>query len=81
MYAIRSYYGLKRADGSYVTVEDEGVYLKDENGNISKALGVIKDIEEKKLARKKLLESEERFRVAAEQTGQIVFEHDHINDA
>jgi PAS domain S-box-containing protein len=73
-------YRLKRADGSYVTVEDEGVYLKDENGNISKALGVIKDIEEKKLARKKLLESEERFRVAAEQTGQIVFEHDHIND-
>ena len=73
-------YRLKRADGSYVTVEDEGVYLKDESGNISKALGVIKDIEEKKLAQKKLLESEERFRVAAEQTGQIVFEHDHIND-
>lgn len=73
-------YRLKRADGSYVTVEDEGVYLEDESGNISKALGVIKDIEEKKLAQKKLSESEERFRVAAEQTGQIVFEHDHIND-
>jgi PAS domain S-box-containing protein len=73
-------YRFKRADGSYVTVEDEGVYLKDESGNISKAFGVIKDIEEKKLAQKKLLESEERFRVAAEQTGQIVFEHDHIND-
>ncbi|AKB36834.1 sensory transduction histidine kinase [Methanosarcina siciliae C2J] len=73
-------YRLKRADGSYVTVEDEGVYFKDESGNISKAFGVIKDIEEKKLSQKKLLESEERFRVAAEQTGQIVFEHDHIND-
>ena len=50
-------YTLKRADGSYVTVEDEGVYLKDESGNIYKALGVIKDIEEKKLAQKKLSES------------------------
>jgi len=73
-------YRLKKADGSYVTVEDEGFYLKDEKGNVCKALGVIKDIEEKKLAQKKLAESEERFRVAAEQTGQIVFEHDHIND-
>ncbi|WP_440956269.1 PAS domain-containing protein [Methanosarcina sp. Mfa9] len=73
-------YRLKKADGSYVIVEDEGVYLKDENGTVFKALGVIKDIAEKKLAQKKLKESEERFRVATEQTGQIVFEHDHIND-
>ncbi len=73
-------YRLKKADGSYVIVEDEGVYLKDENGTVCKALGVIKDIEEKKLAQKKLEESEERFRVAAEQTGQIVFEHDHVNN-
>ncbi|MDD4248998.1 MAG: PAS domain-containing protein, partial [Methanosarcina sp.] len=73
-------YRLKKADGSYVTVEDEGVYLKGENGNICKALGVIKDITEKKLAQKKLSESEERFRVATEQTGQIVFEHDHVTN-
>jgi len=73
-------YRFKKADGSYVTVEDEGAYLKDENGNVCKALGVIKDIEEKKLAQKKLSESEELFRVAAEQTGQIVFEHDHVNN-
>ena len=73
-------YRFKKADGSYVTVEDEGAYLKDENGNVCKALGVIKDIQEKKLAQKKLSESEELFRVAAEQTGQIVFEHDHVND-
>ena len=37
----------------------------------------MKDITEKRLARQKLQESEERFRIAAEQTGQIVFEHDH----
>ncbi|WP_052722665.1 PAS domain-containing protein [Methanosarcina sp. WWM596] len=73
-------YRLKKADGSYVTVEDEGVYLKGENGNICKALGVIKDITEKKLTQKKLSESEERFRVATEQTGQIVFEHDHVTN-
>ncbi|WP_332881866.1 PAS domain-containing protein [Methanosarcina horonobensis] len=31
----------------------------------------------KKHTQEKLQESEERFRIAAEQTGQIVFEHDH----
>ena len=70
-------YRLRRKDGSYFYVEDEGVYLKDEKGCVYMAAGVIKDITEKRSAQEKLLESEERFRIAAEQTGQIVFEHDH----
>lgn len=70
-------YRFRRKDGSYFYVEDEGVYLKDEKGCVYMAAGVIKDITEKKCAQKKLQESEERFRIAAEQTGQIVFEHDH----
>ncbi len=73
-------YRFRRKDGSYFFAEDEGVYLTDEKGCICKAVGVIKDITEKKLAQKKLEESEERFRVATEQTGQIVFEHDHVNN-
>jgi PAS domain S-box-containing protein len=70
-------YRLRRKDGSYFYVEDEGIYLKDEKGCVYVAAGVIKDITEKRSAQEKLLESEERFRIAAEQTGQIVFEHGH----
>ena len=69
-------YRLRRKDGSYFYVEDEGVYLKDEKGCVHMAVGVVKDITEKRSAQEKLLENEERFRIAAEQTGQIVFEHD-----
>jgi PAS domain S-box-containing protein len=61
-------------------VEDRGTVLKDEHGIPFRVIGVKKDITEQKLAQKKLSESEERFRVAAEQTGQIVFEHDHVNE-
>ncbi|WP_281085397.1 PAS domain-containing protein [Methanosarcina acetivorans] len=70
-------YRLRRKDGSYICVEDGGIYLKAGNGGICRVLGVIKDITERRSAQEKLRESEERFRIAAEQTGQIVFEHDH----
>jgi len=70
-------YRFRRKNGTYFYVEDEGVYLKDEKGCVQMAVGVIKDITEKRSAQEKLQESEERFRIAAEQTGQVVFEHDH----
>lgn len=70
-------YRFRKKDGSYICFEDSGVFLKSENGSICRVLGVIKDITEKRSAQEKLQESEERFRIAAEQTGQIVFEHDH----
>ncbi|MDQ1276864.1 MAG: hypothetical protein QG610_2442, partial [Euryarchaeota archaeon] len=70
-------YRFRRKDESYIFIEDSGVFLKAENGSIYRVLGAIKDITEKRSAQKKLQESEERFRIAAEQTGQIVFEHDH----
>ncbi|TFH03243.1 MAG: PAS domain S-box protein, partial [Methanosarcina sp.] len=71
---------LRKKDGNYIHIEDQGVWLKDGEGKPYRAIGVMKDVTGQKLAQKKLLESEERFRVAAEQTGQIVFEHDHINN-
>lgn len=70
-------YRFRKKDGSYIFIEDSGVFLKNKNGSIYRVLGVIKDITEKRTAQGKLKESEERFRIAAEQTGQIVFEHDH----
>jgi len=69
-------YRLRRKDGSYFYVEDSGVYLKNENRGIYRVLGVMKDITERKLAQEKLEKSEEKYRIAAEQTGQIVFDYD-----
>ncbi len=70
-------YRFRIKDGTYIYVEDSGIYLKTGDQGIYRVLGVMKDITEKRLSRQKLQESEERFRIAAEQTGQIVFEHDH----
>ncbi len=52
----------RRKDGSYFCVENRGVYLRDEEGCVCKALGVMKDITEIKLSSKKLKESEELYR-------------------
>ncbi|MGB9940125.1 PAS domain-containing protein [Methanosarcina sp.] len=68
-------YRLRRKDGSYFSVEDSGVYLKDESRGIYRVLGVIKDITERKKATEKVQKSEEKYRIAAEQTGQIVYDY------
>lgn len=73
-------YRLRRKDGSYFYAEDNGVFLRNEFNQVYRIIGAIKDITERKLAQEKLKESEERFRIAAEQTGQIVFEHDHMEN-
>ncbi|KKH47465.1 histidine kinase [Methanosarcina sp. 1.H.A.2.2] len=52
----------RRKDGSYFFVENKGVYLRDEEGCVCKALGVMKDITEIKLSSEKLKESEELYR-------------------
>jgi len=52
----------QRKDGSYFFVENKGVYLRDEDGCVCKALGVMKDITEIKLSSEKLKESEELYR-------------------
>lgn len=52
----------RRKDGSYFFVENKGVYLRDEEGHVCKALGVMKDITELKLSSEKLRESEELYR-------------------
>ncbi|AAM06267.1 PAS domain S-box protein [Methanosarcina acetivorans] len=52
----------RRKDGSYFFVENKGVYLRNEEGCVCKALGVMKDITEIKLSSEKLKESEELYR-------------------
>ena len=67
-----------RKDGKYIHVENSGVWLKDEKDQMNRILGVIKDITKLKLAQAKLKKSEERYRIAAEQTGQIVYDYDRL---
>lgn len=52
----------KRKDGSYICVKNKGVYLRDEEDCICRALGVMEDITEIKQSSEKLRESEELYR-------------------
>jgi PAS domain S-box-containing protein len=65
----------RKKDGSYIYVEDSSIVLKDEKGRVYRALGVIKDITEKKQSQEELRKSEERYRFIAEQTGKIVYDY------
>ncbi len=65
---------LRKKDGTCIYIENNGVWLTDYEGQPYGTIGVLKDISEKKLASKKLQESEERYRTAAEQTGQVIFD-------
>jgi PAS domain S-box-containing protein len=66
----------RRKDGSYFYVENKGVYLRDEEGCVCKALGVMKDITELKLSSEKLKESEELYRSFLQNFKGIAFKLD-----
>lgn len=51
----------RRKDGSYIYVEDSSVFLKDEDGCVYRALGLLKDITERHNAQEKLRINEERL--------------------
>lgn len=59
---FRTEYRFRKKDGSYIYLEDSGVYLREKNGSIRKAFGVMKNITGIKLASEKLKESEARYR-------------------
>lgn len=66
----------RRKDGSYFCVENKGVYLRDEEGCVCKALGVMKDITELKISSEKLKESEELYRSFLQNFKGIAFKLD-----
>jgi PAS domain S-box-containing protein len=67
-------YRFRKKNSDYAYLEENGTNILDSSGSISRVIGVVKDITEQKLASKSLQESEERYRTAAEQTGQLVFD-------
>jgi PAS domain S-box-containing protein len=54
-------YRFLHKNGSFIYVEDHGVFLPGEDGKANRMLGSIKDITERKRAEEALLESEEKF--------------------
>ena len=69
---FRMEYRFRKKDGSYIYIEDNSTFLKNESVRVGRNLGVMKDITERELNRQQLEKSEERFRIAAEQTGQVI---------
>lgn len=71
---FRLEYRFRKKNGDYACLEENGTDILDSSGGISRVIGVVKDITEQKFASQNLQESEERYRTAAEQTGQLVFD-------
>nr|WP_269851440.1 PAS domain S-box protein [Methanosarcina horonobensis] len=65
---------LKRKDGTYIDIENKGIYLRDHEGHPYEAIGVIKDITDWKLALKKVKESEEKYRSFIQNFHGIVYQ-------
>ena len=63
-------------NGMEFHAEDSGIYFLDEKGQTYRAVGVIKDITERKLAGEVLEKNEERYRAVAVQTGQLIYDYD-----
>lgn len=73
-------YRLRKKDGTYIYVEDTVTSLLNVNKMPYRILGVVKDITEQKLIHEQLEKNEEKYRIVMEQTEQIVFDYDFIND-
>jgi PAS domain S-box-containing protein len=67
-------YRRRHRGGHYIHIASRGVVLPGPDGRAERAVVAVTDITERKLAEERLQESDERFRLAAEQAGQIVYE-------
>jgi len=64
-----------RKDGSLIWTQSQTSFIRDEKGKITGILGVTRDITKQKLIEDALRESEERFRITAEKTGELIYEY------
>ncbi|MEX2111717.1 MAG: PAS domain-containing protein [Pirellulales bacterium] len=69
-------YRLRRRDGSYADVYDRGFTIFDCDGNPVRMVGSVLDITRLKRAERDLRDSEERFRLAARATRDVIWDWD-----
>ncbi|HLX13275.1 MAG TPA: PAS domain S-box protein, partial [Bacteroidota bacterium] len=67
---------MRRKDGTEVWVEDHGQYVHDAEGKVIYHEGILRDVTERIKIEESLRESEYRFRLVIEQTGQVVYDCD-----
>lgn len=66
----------RRADGTQIWIEGHYIPLFNEAGKFIGHFGIQRDITERKKAEEALRQSEERYRIAAENTGQLIYDLD-----
>jgi len=67
---------MRRHDGRVVWVSDEAVLVRDEDGTPLFWQGVLLDITERKEVEEALRESEERYRLVAQATSEVIWDND-----
>jgi len=71
---------IRRPNGEIRWVLEHGVPIMDQQGNVERIVGTIRDITEKKLADEKMCESEERFRLLCNVTNDAIWNWDLTSD-
>jgi PAS domain S-box-containing protein len=74
-------YRMTRPDGTVIWLERSGQAHFDEQGRMSRIVGMVADITERKQTEDALRESEERLRLAVQAGRMYVFERDAVTDA
>ncbi len=74
-------YRLRRKDGGYISVMDRGAVIYDHAGKAVRMVGAAIDMTDRKRAEEALRISEERFRLAARATNDVVWDWDLITNA
>jgi PAS domain S-box-containing protein len=67
-------YRFLKKDGTYAWVYDRAFILKNKKGIPIRVIGSMADITERKKAELKIIESEERFKLAAKATNEVIWE-------
>lgn len=74
--SYRVEFRVRKKDGSYIYLENNGIYLTDKSGKPVRSLGAMKDITERKIAEEKIQESEDKYRSFVHNLKGIAFQFD-----
>jgi PAS domain S-box-containing protein len=78
---VETEYRFQRKNGNYIYVEDHGIFLRGDDGVVSRMLGVMSDVTARIEARDALQRSEELYRSLAEASSHMVWTADALGNA